>query len=37
LNSYPAVSGLAARCFALSAFATSHPFEQPGYKGAGKL
>jgi maleylacetoacetate isomerase len=36
LSSYPVVSGLAACCFALPAFATSHPFEQPGYKEAGK-
>jgi maleylacetoacetate isomerase len=36
LSAYPVVSGLAARCFALPAFATSHPFEQPGYKAAGK-
>jgi len=27
------VDGLTKRCFALPAFATSHPFEQPGYKG----
>ena len=29
-----AVSRLADRCFALPAFAMSHPFEQPGYKSA---
>ncbi|MCP3464916.1 maleylacetoacetate isomerase [Bradyrhizobium sp. CCGUVB23] len=29
---YPTVARLADRCFALPAFATSHPFEQPGYK-----
>jgi glutathione S-transferase len=32
LGAYPAVAALADRCFALPAFATSHPFEQPGYK-----
>ena len=36
LNSYPVVARLAERCFAISAFATSHPFEQPGYKVASK-
>jgi maleylpyruvate isomerase len=34
LNAFPIVSRLAERCFALRAFATSHPFEQPGYKTA---
>ncbi|HEY3677266.1 MAG TPA: maleylacetoacetate isomerase [Bradyrhizobium sp.] len=34
LGSYPAVAALADRCFAMPAFATSHPFEQPGYKAA---
>src|SRR5882757_6847203 len=34
LTSFPIVAGLADRCFALPAFATSHPFEQPGYKTA---
>jgi maleylacetoacetate isomerase len=34
LNAFPIVSRLAERCFALPAFATSHPFEQPGYKTA---
>jgi maleylacetoacetate isomerase len=34
LTSFPIVAGLANRCFALPAFATSHPFEQPGYKTA---
>jgi maleylpyruvate isomerase len=29
------VAQLADRCFAMSAFKTSHPFEQPGYKAAG--
>jgi hypothetical protein len=29
------VAGLADRCFALPAFKTSHPFEQPAYKAAG--
>lgn len=34
---FPAVARLADRCFALPAFATSHPFEQPGYKaGSGR-
>jgi maleylacetoacetate isomerase len=37
LGAYPAVAALADRCFAMSAFATSHPFEQPGYKTATKL
>ncbi|HEY3793136.1 MAG TPA: maleylacetoacetate isomerase [Bradyrhizobium sp.] len=31
LGTYPTVAALADRCFALPAFATSHPFEQPGY------
>lgn len=30
--SFPCVAALAERCFVLPAFATSHPFEQPGYK-----
>jgi maleylpyruvate isomerase len=34
MSAFPAVSRLADRCFALPAFATSHPFEQPGYKTA---
>ena len=34
LTSFPIVERLAERCFALPAFATSHPFEQPGYKTA---
>jgi maleylpyruvate isomerase len=34
LAPFPAVAKLAERCFALPAFATSHPFEQPGYKAA---
>ena len=34
LGAYPVVAALADRCFALPAFATSHPFEQPGYKTA---
>jgi maleylpyruvate isomerase len=34
LGAFPAVAGLAERCFAMPAFATSHPFEQPGYKAA---
>ena len=32
LNDFPAVAKLAEHCFKLPAFATSHPFEQPGYK-----
>ena len=36
LSPYPLVACLADRCFAMSAFATSHPFEQPGYKAAAK-
>ena len=32
LGGFPAVARLAERCFALPAFASSHPFEQPGYK-----
>ena len=34
LNAFPIVAKLAEGCFALPAFATSHPFEQPGYKAA---
>jgi maleylpyruvate isomerase len=34
LTGFPIVARLAERCFALPAFATSHPFEQPGYKAA---
>ena len=34
LGAFPIVAKLAERCFALSAFATSHPFEQPTYKAA---
>ena len=30
------VARLGERCFAMPAFATSHPFEQPGYKAPGK-
>jgi maleylpyruvate isomerase len=29
---FPTVARLADRCFAVPAFAASHPFEQPGYK-----
>jgi maleylacetoacetate isomerase len=32
LTGFPIVAQLAERCFALPAFASSHPFEQPGYK-----
>jgi glutathione S-transferase len=35
LGAYPLVAGLAERCFKMPEFATSHPFEQPGYKTAG--
>jgi maleylacetoacetate isomerase len=35
LEPFPALAALAERCFAIPAFATSHPFEQPGYKTAG--
>jgi maleylacetoacetate isomerase len=35
LSAFPVVAGLADRCFAIPAFATSHPFEQPGFKTAG--
>jgi len=34
MGAFPAVARLAERCFAIPAFATSHPFEQPGYKTA---
>jgi maleylacetoacetate isomerase len=34
LTAFPSVAKLAERCFALPAFATSHPFEQPQYKAA---
>jgi maleylacetoacetate isomerase len=34
LEPFPEVAALAERCFAIPAFATSHPFEQPGYKTA---
>jgi maleylacetoacetate isomerase len=34
LGPFPIVAKLAEHCFALPAFATSHPFEQPGYKMA---
>jgi maleylacetoacetate isomerase len=36
ISAYPTIARLAERCFAMPAFATSHPFEQPGYKAAGK-
>jgi maleylacetoacetate isomerase len=35
LDAFPAVASLADRCFAMPAFATSHPFQQPGFKTAG--
>lgn len=34
LTAFPAVARLGERCFALPAFAASHPFEQAGYKTA---
>jgi maleylacetoacetate isomerase len=34
LDAFPVVAGLVHRCFEMPAFATSHPFEQPGYKSA---
>ncbi len=34
LNAFPRVARLADRCFEMPAFATSHPFEQPGFKTA---
>jgi len=35
LGAFPLLAGLADRCFKMPEFATSHPFEQPGYKTAG--
>jgi maleylacetoacetate isomerase len=35
LIAFPTVSRLADRCFEMPAFATSHPFEQPGFKTPG--
>jgi maleylacetoacetate isomerase len=34
LGAFPTVAALADRSFSLPAFASSHPFEQPGYKAA---
>src|SRR6478735_452819 len=34
LGGFPTVARLADRCFEIPAFASSHPFEQPGYKSA---
>jgi maleylacetoacetate isomerase len=34
LDAFPIVAGLAERCFKTPEFASSHPFEQPGYKTA---
>jgi maleylacetoacetate isomerase len=34
LSAFPMVARLADRCFEMPAFATSHPFEQSGYKTA---
>ena len=35
LSAFPIVAHLASRCFAIPSFATSHPYEQPGYKVPG--
>ena len=35
LDPFPLVKGLTDRCFKMTEFSTSHPFEQPGYKAAG--
>ena len=35
LSAFPMVARLADRCFEMPAFATSHPFEQPGFKTPG--
>jgi maleylacetoacetate isomerase len=35
LSAFPVVARLADRCFEMPAFATSHPFEQPGFRTAG--
>jgi len=37
LKDFPVVAQLAEHCFKLPAFATSHPFEQPGYKAASAV
>lgn len=37
LGEFPIVAALADRCFKIPAFATSHPFEQPGYKTATRV
>src|ERR1041385_7521 len=37
LKDFPPVAKLAEHCFKLPAFATSHPFEQPGYKAASAV
>jgi maleylacetoacetate isomerase len=34
LDAFPVVAALADRCFKMPSFATSHPFEQPGFKTA---
>ena len=34
LDAFPAVARLADRCFAMPAFATSHPFQQPDFRTA---
>jgi maleylacetoacetate isomerase len=34
MSAFPIVARLADRCFAMPAFASSHPFEQPGHKSA---
>jgi maleylacetoacetate isomerase len=35
LSAFPTVARLADRCFEIPAFATSHPYAQPGFKTAG--
>jgi maleylacetoacetate isomerase len=35
LSAFPTVARLAGHCFEIPAFATSHPFAQPGFKTAG--
>jgi maleylpyruvate isomerase len=35
LSAFPVVAHLVDHCFAMPAFATSHPYQQPGYKTSG--
>ena len=35
LDAYPLVKSVTDRCFAMPAFSSSHPFEQPDFKAAG--